>query len=82
MRTNDDRRVVKIKLTDAGNAIVAKAPQVAQGLLVAGLEVLPQKKLQDISDTLEELVHILGPQELPPRLILSPEINLSKRKAI
>jgi hypothetical protein len=37
---------VKIKLTDAGNAIVAKAPQVAQGLLVAGLEVLPQKNFR------------------------------------
>ena len=49
MRTNEDRRVVKIELTDAGNAIVAKAPQVAQGLLVAGLEVLPLKKLKDIS---------------------------------
>ena len=81
LRTNEDRRVVKIELTDVGNAIVAEAPHVAQGLLVAGLEVLPQKKLQDISDALLELVHILGAQELPPRLILSPEINLSKRKA-
>jgi len=26
MRTNEDRRVVKVTLTDAGNAIVAKAP--------------------------------------------------------
>ena len=33
MRTNEDRRVVKIALTDAGNAIVVKAPRVAQGLL-------------------------------------------------
>jgi len=82
MRTNEDRRVVKIELTDAGIAVVAKAPQVAQGLLVAGLEVLPQKKLQDISDALEQLVHILGAQELPPLLILSPEINLSKSKTI
>lgn len=79
-RTNEDRRVVKIELTDAGSALVAKAPQVAQGLLVAGLEVLPQKKLQDISDALEQLVHILGAQELPPLLILSPEINLIKSK--
>jgi len=82
MRTSEDRRVVKIEMTDAGNAIVAKAPQVAQGLLVVGLEVLPLKKLEDISGALEELVLILGAQELPPRLILSPEINLSKRKAI
>ena len=76
MRTNEDRRVVKIELTDAGNAIVAKAPQVAQGLLVAGLEVLPLKKLQDISAGLEELVDILGAQEIPPQLILSSEVNL------
>jgi len=81
MRSNEDRRVVKIELTDAGKAIVSTAPQVAQGLLVAGLEVLPQKRLQDISGALLELVHILGAQELPPRLILSPEINLNKRKA-
>ena len=82
IRTNVDRRVVKIELTDAGNVIVAKAPQVAQGLLVTGLEVLPLKKLQDISAGLEELVRILGAQELPPRLILSPGINLGERKAI
>jgi MarR family transcriptional regulator, organic hydroperoxide resistance regulator len=81
IRTNEDRRVVKIVLTDTGNAIVVKAPQVAQGLLVAGLEVLPLKKLEDISDALEELVLILGAQELPPRLILSQEINLNKRKS-
>lgn len=80
IRTNEDRRVVKIKLTEAGNEVLIKAPQVAQGLLVAGLEVLPQKKLQYISDALEQLVNILGAQELPPRLILSPEINLIKSK--
>ena len=82
IRTNEDRRVVKIELTDAGNAIVVKAPQVAQGLLVAGLQVLPLNKLKDISDALEELVLILGAQALPPQLILSPEINLSKRNSI
>jgi MarR family transcriptional regulator, organic hydroperoxide resistance regulator len=82
MRTNEDRRVVKVELTDESNAILAKAPQVAQGLLVAGLEVLPLKKLLDIAAALEELVRILGAQELPPRLILSSEINLNKRTTI
>jgi MarR family transcriptional regulator, organic hydroperoxide resistance regulator len=80
MRTSEDRRIVRIELTDTGNGVVAKAPQVAQGLLVAGLEGLPFGKLQDISASLKEVVRILGAQALPPRLILSPEINLSKRK--
>ena len=58
-----------------------KTPQVAQGLLVAGLEELPLAKLQEIAAGLEELVHILGAQELPPQLILLPEVNLPKRKS-
>jgi len=80
-RSDEDRRVVRIALTDAGKAIVTKAPQVAQGLLVAGLEILPLKKLNDMSATLNELVQILGAQELPPRLILSPEVNVGKKKS-
>jgi MarR family transcriptional regulator, organic hydroperoxide resistance regulator len=79
-RTNDDRRVVNVELTDVGNALVAKAPQVAQGLLVAGLEELPLEKLQEIAAGLQELVHILGAQELPPQLLLSQEVNLPKRQ--
>jgi DNA-binding MarR family transcriptional regulator len=75
-RTNADRRVVKLTLTDAGNALLEKAPQVAQGLLVAGLEELPQRKLETISVGLKELVRILGAQELPPQLMLSTEHNV------
>jgi DNA-binding MarR family transcriptional regulator len=80
IRSKDDRRVVKVQLTDDGKKIVTKAPQVAQGLLVAGLEPLPLKKLKEIASALEELVYILGAQELPAQLMLSTEINLPKRK--
>jgi DNA-binding MarR family transcriptional regulator len=82
VRTSEDRRVVKIELTVEGHSLVAKAPQVAQGLLVAGLEVLPLRKLKDIAAGLESLVQILGAQELPARLILSPEVNLGKGQAL
>ncbi|MCK9195773.1 MAG: MarR family transcriptional regulator [Syntrophales bacterium] len=81
VRTNGDRRVVNVELTDAGNELVAKAPQVAQGLLVAGLKELSIEKLQEISAGLEVLVNILGVQELPPQLILSPEVNLPLQAA-
>ena len=37
-RCLDDRRVVWIELTEKGNELVKFAPEVAQGLLVAGLE--------------------------------------------
>jgi len=80
IRTNADRRVVRIELTVDGKKLVTKSPQVAQGLLVEGLEALTQKKLLEIAASLDTLVYILGAQELPAQLILSSEINLPKKK--
>ena len=66
---------MKIELTDAGKEILAKAPRVAQHLLVTKLEVLSLTKLRGISASLDELVHILGVQKISPQLILSPELS-------
>jgi len=78
-RSTEDRRVVEIKLTDKGRDMVAQSPEVAQGLLVKGLETLSQEKLVHLEEGLEQLVSILGAQEIPPRLLLSPEVNLPEK---
>ena len=78
VRSTVDRRVVRIELTERGQELVIKAPEVAQGLLVNGLEKLPGKKLLSIDHGLNALVDILGAQRIPPRLILSPEVNKPK----
>jgi DNA-binding MarR family transcriptional regulator len=78
-RSREDRRVVEIELTVQGKDIVAQSPQVAQGLLVRGLETLPENKLVHLAEGLEDLVEILGAQEIPPRLILSPEVNMPRK---
>lgn len=80
LRSQEDRRVVKVELTGIGKELLIRAPEVASGLLVAGLEVLPSKDLRTIAAALEKLVLILGAQELPPHLILSTEVNVPKRK--
>lgn len=82
-RSTVDRRIVEVELTEQGKALVASAPEVAQGMLVRGLEPLSDQALLKISDGLEELVRILGAKELPPNLILSSEVNAphAKRKA-
>lgn len=79
-RSQEDRRVVDIDLTDLGKDIVNKAPEVAQGLLVRGLEPLAGKDLVRITDALEQLVKILGAQEIPPKLLLSSEVNAPEGK--
>jgi MarR family transcriptional regulator, organic hydroperoxide resistance regulator len=75
IRTADDRRVVHVELTALGRDLVRRAPEVAQGVLVSGLETLPDEKIKNIHGGLAQLVEILGAQEIPPHLISSPEVN-------
>ena len=76
-RSRQDRRVVHVELTKAGRELVAQAPEVAQGLLVSGLEALPLQRLTSISESLADMVRLLGAQGLPPKLLLSSEVNLA-----
>ena len=75
-RSMEDRRVVEIDLTAQGKELVVQSPEAVQGMLIKGLEPLPDDKLIHIADGLEQLVKILGAKEIPPKLILSSEINL------
>ncbi|MEN6463952.1 MAG: MarR family transcriptional regulator [Syntrophaceae bacterium] len=75
-RISNDRRIVHVALTPEGSKIPKQSPEVAQGLLVSGLEPLSLKRLKEILGGLEELVRILRAQEMPPQLILSPEKNI------
>jgi DNA-binding MarR family transcriptional regulator len=74
-RSTEDRRVVTVSLTDKGNQLVAKTPEVAQGLLLTGLRALPHRELHAVETGLSLLVEVLGAQELPPRLLFSDEVN-------
>lgn len=82
IRSTEDRRVVKVELTAQGRALVKKAPEVAQGLLVAGLEKLNAKNLVNIAQGLDQMVGILGAQNIPPQLILSPEAKKPEITAV
>jgi DNA-binding MarR family transcriptional regulator len=75
-RSKDDRRVVWIELTDKGNSLVKSAPEVAQGLLVSGLEKISANNLIEIDRSMKLLVKIFGAQKIPPKLILSTEVNV------
>jgi DNA-binding MarR family transcriptional regulator len=72
-RSLADRRVVEIELTEGGKNAAVQSPEVAQGLLVRGLETLPEGKLLHLAEGLEQLVTILGAQGVRPKLLLSQE---------
>ncbi|GAM11862.1 putative HTH-type transcriptional regulator YusO [Geobacter sp. OR-1] len=76
-RSKTDRRVVDVALTASGEKLVATSPDVAQGMLVTGLEKITDDKLVRIHEGMAEFVKILGMEEAPPRLILSNEVNIA-----
>jgi MarR family transcriptional regulator, organic hydroperoxide resistance regulator len=82
VRSAEDRRVVHIDLTEQGRELVNNSPEVTQSLLVKGLESITDKELQAIVDGLKSVVNILGASDAPPQLIMSPEINFSKRNKV
>ncbi|SNB45346.1 MarR family winged helix-turn-helix transcriptional regulator [Geobacter sp. DSM 9736] len=77
-RSEEDRRVVEITLTEEGMALVEHSPEVATSTIARGLETLPQQERAEIMHGLEKLVTILGAQGVPPRLIGAEELNVSK----
>ena len=74
-RSEKDHRVVTISLTTKGRETVSKVPRIAQGLLLKGLAELSDGELRTTSEGLRRLVGILGVEEMPPPLLLSPEVN-------
>ena len=79
-RSEKDRRVVYINLTEQGCELEINSPEVVQNLLVKGLETLTGQKLKMISDGLGEVVNILGARDATPQLIMSSEVNAPKRR--
>jgi DNA-binding MarR family transcriptional regulator len=80
IRSRNDRRFVVVELSEQGKQLVKNSPGVAQGLLVKGLEQLPMHLLENVSKGLEKIVELLGASSIPPRMMLSPEINMPVRK--
>ena len=80
-RSTEDRRVVYVDLTEKGKDLVTQAPEVVQGLLVQGLERLPKDELLNIATGLEQLVKIVGAQDMPPKLMNSPCYNVPEQAA-
>jgi DNA-binding MarR family transcriptional regulator len=79
-RSDKDRRVVHVWITAQGQELVLHSPEVAQRLLVQGLEPLTERKVKSISIGVDQIVKILGVQKEPPKLIHSTEVNLPGKR--
>ena len=55
-RTSADQRVVRLYLTDEGQAMLGRAPSPARGVLVEGLRLLDVEELQRLQNELDGLL--------------------------
>ena len=66
-RSQKDRRTVDVELTQTGEALVAKAPEVAQVMLVKGLAQLSEEDFGRVLEGMRHMVRILGAEHLTPQ---------------
>lgn len=59
LRSEEDRRVVRLRLTDAGKDVVARAPRPLTGLVFAALDKLPEASLSNLNRELGALIQEL-----------------------
>ena len=79
-RSRDDRRVIWLELTHDGKGLLQSVPEVIRGLLGARLEGIALKDLEEIDDGISHLIKIFGVQEMPPKPMLSLEMDKPKCK--
>ncbi len=63
-RDMEDRRVVKVRLTPAGETLVKKAPNPAQGKMIHGLRKVKAEDLRVINESVRKLVEIMEVQDV------------------
>lgn len=69
MRTRSlvDRRAVDLTLTEKGQTVVARAPEVAQVMLVSGLHELSAEQFARVEEGMKLMVQILGAEQFVPQ---------------
>ncbi|HBG04723.1 MAG: MarR family transcriptional regulator [Geobacteraceae bacterium GWC2_58_44] len=70
-RSREDRRAVDLELSDLGREVVAKAPEVAQVMLLKGLAALPDREFHEVHNGMQQMVRILGAEQITPQPLRS-----------
>jgi len=63
-RDSEDRRIVNVRLTPEGEALVRKAPNPVQGRMIYGLKQLKREELGLIHQSMQKLVDIMEARNL------------------
>lgn len=71
VRQKDDRRFVRVELTERGASLAAGAPAAAQGRLLHGLENMPERQVRRIRRAIDELVAVMEAEDVEARFFFA-----------
>jgi DNA-binding MarR family transcriptional regulator len=70
-RQRDDRRFVRVELTERGATLAAEAPAAAQGRLLHGLEGMDPKRVRQIRRAVEDVVSAMEAEDVEARFFFA-----------
>jgi MarR family transcriptional regulator, lower aerobic nicotinate degradation pathway regulator len=71
--SKDDRRRVRLAITDAGRQVLRRSPQPAQERLIAGIASLKPADRQHLVDSLAAISRLLAPNGGPPPMLFEDQ---------
>jgi DNA-binding MarR family transcriptional regulator len=71
VRRRDDRRYVRVELTDRGTTLAAQAPAPAQGRLLHALSALPAGRVRQIRRAIDYLVGAMEAEDVEARFFFA-----------
>lgn len=81
MASPDDRRRVRLAITDAGRALLRRSPEPAQERLIAGLAALPAAQRHALVDGLADVALTMAQSDGPPPMLFEDSRNGHRRAA-
>jgi len=66
-RSTEDRRAVDLTLTETGKLLAAKSPEVAQVMLMNGLDKLTDEQYSTVEEGMKLMVRLLGAEHMTPQ---------------
>lgn len=75
-RIEADRRVVQLRLTEAGRQALERAPSPLQAQVLASLSALPADERSQVLSNLQYIVRLMEAEELDASPLLTPEASL------
>jgi DNA-binding MarR family transcriptional regulator len=77
----EDRRRVRLELTDAGRALLSRSPEPVQEKLIAGIAALAPTQRRQLASALNEVAGAMGAAtHRPPMLFEDEELRRKKRR--